>query len=71
MGTTGFSPCSPSALYHRLSRRVSSILKVRDLTPHTGSSRFVYRLLVRPQIPHVGDVNLVEVEDTQKVLPGF
>ena len=41
------------------------ILKIRDLTPHTGSSRFVYRLLVRPQIPHVGDVNLVEIEDTQ------
>ncbi len=41
------------------------ILKIRDLTPHSGSSRFVYRLLVRPQIPHVGDVNLVEIEDTR------
>jgi hypothetical protein len=41
------------------------ILKIRDLTPHSGSSRFVYRLLVRPQIPHVGDVSLVEIEDTQ------
>ena len=41
------------------------ILKIRDLTPHSGSSSFVYRLLVRPQIPHVGDVNLVEIEDTQ------
>ena len=41
------------------------ILKIRDLTPHTGSARFVYRLLVRPQIPHVGDVNLVEIEDAR------
>jgi hypothetical protein len=33
-------------------------LRVRDLTSVHGSPDHVYRVLVRPQIPHVGDVRL-------------
>ena len=33
-------------------------LQVRDVTTRYGNSSYAYRLLVRPQIPHVGDVSL-------------
>ena len=33
-------------------------LQVRDVTTRYGDSRYAYRLLVRPQIPHVGEVSL-------------
>lgn len=35
-------------------------LQVRDITSRQGDPGFVYRLLIRPQIPHMGDV---EVKD--------
>ena len=35
-------------------------LQIGDVTSRLGESRFVYRLLVRPQIPHVGAVEAVE-----------
>ncbi len=35
-------------------------LQVRDVTTRYGNSSYAYRLLVRPQIPHVGDVSLEE-----------
>ena len=33
-------------------------LQVRDVTSRYGNPRYAYRLLVRPQIPHVGEVSL-------------
>ena len=33
-------------------------LRVRDVTLRKGDPGFSYRVLVRPQIPHVGDINL-------------
>ena len=33
-------------------------LQVRDVTTRYGNSSYAYRLLVRPQIPHIGDVSL-------------
>ena len=33
-------------------------LQVRDVTSRYGDPRYAYRLLVRPQIPHVGEVSL-------------
>ena len=35
-------------------------LQIRDLTSKYGQSSFVYRLLIRPQIPHVGKIHLQE-----------
>ena len=35
-------------------------LQIRDLTSKYGQSNFVYRLLIRPQIPHVGEIKLQE-----------
>lgn len=35
-------------------------LQVRDITSRQGDPGFVYRLLIRPQIPHMGDI---EVKD--------
>ena len=35
-------------------------LQVRDITSRQGDPSFVYRLLIRPQIPHMGDI---EVKD--------
>ena len=35
------------------------VLRIRDVTKRAGGPRFRYRLMIRPQIPHVGDV-LVE-----------
>ena len=33
-------------------------LQVRDITPRFGEPKFSYRLLVRPQIPHVGKIEV-------------
>ena len=35
-------------------------LQIRDLTSRYGESGFVYRLLIRAQIPHVGEVKVAE-----------
>ena len=35
-------------------------LQVRDVTSRQGDRSFVYRLLIRPQIPHMGDVEVKE-----------
>ena len=34
------------------------MLQVRDITPRFGQPNFSYRLLVRPQIPHVGEIQV-------------
>jgi hypothetical protein len=44
-------------------------LRVRDLTSVQGSSDHVYRVLVRPQMPHVGDVRL-QPEGPVNLVPG-
>ena len=33
-------------------------LAIRDLTTRYGDPGFVYRVVIRPQVPHVGKVNL-------------
>ncbi len=33
-------------------------LKIRDLTSRYGSAKFLYKVLIRPQIPHVGEVKV-------------
>lgn len=35
-------------------------LRMRNLGSRNGSPRFAYRILVRPQIPHVGDIKVKE-----------
>ena len=55
-------------------------LQIRDLTSRHGGSDFVYRVLVRPQIPHVGRIEvslgvgkgrrLVESTDRINLVPG-
>ncbi len=35
-------------------------MQIRDITTARGGSDFVYRVLVRPQIPHVGSVEVAE-----------
>src|SRR5207247_11178385 len=35
-------------------------LKIRDITSRVGDGNCKYRLLVRPQLPHVGDARLLE-----------
>ena len=35
-------------------------LEVRDLTTQRGHDRFAYRILIRPQVPHVGAVHIDE-----------
>ncbi len=35
-------------------------LHVRDVTSREGDERFAYRILVRPQIPHVGRIEVME-----------
>jgi hypothetical protein len=34
--------------------------QVRDITSRYGNSRFQYKLLIRPQIPHVGEIEVTE-----------
>ena len=56
-------------------------LQIRDLTFRNGDPRFRYRLLIRPQIPHVGEIEVaetvhlleregVEEKDRINLLPG-
>lgn len=42
------------------------LLQIRDVTQRKGAADFSYRLMVRPQIPHVGEV---EVAETVSILP--
>ena len=39
----------------------SYLIRVRDVTRRKGGAGFRYRLMVRPQAPHVGDVEVAEV----------
>ena len=37
------------------------LLQVRDVTHRQGAPDFSYRLMIRPQVPHVGEVEVAEV----------
>lgn len=39
----------------------SYLVRVRDVTRRKGGAGFRYRLMVRPQVPHLGDVEVAEV----------
>jgi len=43
-------------------------LKIRDLTSRNGAPDFAYRVLIRPQIAHVGDIAVKE--DRLNLVPG-
>lgn len=43
-------------------------LQIRDLTTRRGTSDFRYRILIRPQIPHVGEIAVRE--DRINLVPG-
>lgn len=45
------------------------MLQVRDLTSVQGSPEHLYRVLVRPQIPHVGDIRL-QPDGPVNLVPG-
>ena len=38
------------------------LIQVRDLTSRVGGEEFSYRLVVRPQVPHVGKVVAEKVD---------
>lgn len=39
----------------------SYLIRIRDVTRRKGGAGFRYRLMVRPQVPHVGEVEVAEV----------
>ena len=45
---------------HAFETEGEHIIRVRDLTSRMGSSTFKYRLLVRPQAPHIGELHVTE-----------
>ena len=53
----------PKTLY-TFDQAGSYYLRVRDLTTRYGTPRFNYRILLRPQVPHVGDVEIEEQANT-------
>ncbi|MCY3757998.1 MAG: hypothetical protein OXG96_09775 [Acidobacteria bacterium] len=53
---------------HTFLRGGTYTLRVRDTTQRNGASDFRYRLLVRPQIPHAGELKVQE--DRLNLVPG-
>ena len=53
---------------HTFLRGGNYTLRVRDTTRRNGASDFRYRLLVRPQIPHAGELEVQE--DRLNLVPG-
>lgn len=53
---------------HTFLRGGTYTLRVRDTTQRNGASDFRYRLLVRPQIPHAGELRVQE--DRLNLVPG-
>jgi hypothetical protein len=45
---------------HAFETEGEHIIRVRDLTSRLGSAGFKYRLLVRPQVPHIGELHITE-----------
>ncbi len=53
---------------HTFLRGGTYTLRVRDTTQRNGASDFRYRLLVRPQVPHAGELRVQE--DRLNLVPG-
>jgi hypothetical protein len=47
----------PKTIY-RFERGGRHVLQIRDFSSRHGSSYFVYRILIRPRIPHVGEIEV-------------
>ena len=45
---------------HTLEQDGNCYLQIRELTSRYGDARFTYRVLIRPQIPHVGKIQMKE-----------
>src|SRR5262249_39788557 len=45
------------------------VLRIRDITSVQGSPEHVYRVLVRPQVPHIGEIRL-QPEGPVNLTPG-
>ena len=43
-------------------------LQIRDITARYGNSRFSYRVVIRPQVPHIGHIEVKE--DRINLVPG-
>src|SRR5262249_12352923 len=52
-----------------LDRAGDYVLRIRDLTSIHGSPDHMYRVLVRPQVPHIGDTRLTP-DGPVNLLPG-
>ena len=47
------------------------LVQIRDLTSRRGGPDYRYQLLVRPQIPHVGEIGAMELAQTGRVRYGL
>ncbi len=57
-----------SKVIYTFEREGDYTLQVRDVTARYGEASFKYRVLVRPQIPHVGKIEVQE--DAANLVPG-
>lgn len=48
---------------HNFERAGEHVLQVRDITSRYGNPAYRYRILVRPQIPHVGEISVLSKEN--------
>ena len=48
---------------HSFERAGEYVLQVRDITSRYGNPNYRYRILVRPQIPHVGEISVIPKEN--------
>ncbi|MSO22718.1 MAG: hypothetical protein EXQ58_05570 [Acidobacteria bacterium] len=48
---------------HSFERAGEYVLQVRDITSRYGNPNYRYRILVRPQIPHVGEISLISKDN--------
>jgi hypothetical protein len=48
---------------HGFERAGEYVLQVRDITSRYGNPNYRYRILVRPQIPHVGEISVIPKEN--------
>jgi hypothetical protein len=55
---------------HRFDKAGEYVLHVRDITSRYGDPAYRYRIFVRPQIPHVGEVSLGDVDRVNLVRGG-
>jgi hypothetical protein len=49
-----------SKILYNFERDGEYTLQVRDLTPRFGNASFKYRVLIRPQVPHIGKIAVKE-----------